>query len=87
MQSFRQKRNGRRRLVAETRADCNALAADGATAAQHGGAGLGLHPRAKSVSLHAMASVRLKCALRHKSALLLPLENLGLIGKFKCVAG
>ena len=69
-------------LVAEAGADSHALAADGAAAAQHGCAALGLHPRAKTVSLHAFAAIGLKCALRHENALLFPGENLRLDGKF-----
>ncbi len=59
-----------RRLIAEAGADRHALAADGATAAQHGCAALGLHARAKPVRLHALAAIRLKCALGHENALL-----------------
>jgi hypothetical protein len=58
-------------LVAEAGADSHTLAADGATAAQHGCAALGLHPRAKAVSLNPLAAIGLKCALGHKNALLI----------------
>jgi hypothetical protein len=68
-------------LVAEAGADGHALAADGATAAQDGGAALGLHARAEPVRLHAFAAIGLKCALGHKNALLFPEENLRLDGK------
>jgi len=70
-----------RDLVAESRADGDALAAGRAAAAQHGCAALGLHTRTKAVSLDAAAAIRLKCALGHESALLFPLENLRLDGK------
>jgi len=79
--TFRPKQNGGKRLVAESRADGNALAADRTAAAQHGSAALGFHTRTKAVSLDAAAAIRLKCALGHKSALLFPLENLRLDGK------
>jgi hemolysin activation/secretion protein len=58
-------------LVAVARADGYTLAANGTAAAQHGCARLGLHTRAESMRLGAMAAVRLKCALGHKNALLL----------------
>ena len=70
-------------LVAEAGADSHALAPDGATAAQHGGAALGLHPRAEPVGLDAAAAIGLKCALGHVNALLFPLENLRLDGKIQ----
>ena len=79
---FRLKLNGRKGLVAEAGADGNALAADGATAVQHGRAALGLHSRAETVRLHAFAAIGLKCALGHENALLFPKENLRLDGKF-----
>jgi len=69
-------------LVAEAGADRYTLAANRAAAAQHGCAGLGLHARTKSVRLGAMAAVGLKCALGHKNALPLLVENLCLDGKF-----
>ena len=75
------KLNGGKQLVAESSADRYTLAANGATTAQHRGASLGLHARAKSVRLHAMAAVGLKCALGHRIALLLPIGNLCLDGK------
>jgi hypothetical protein len=71
----------RQTLVAEAGADSHTLAADGATAAQHGCAAFGLHPRAESVRLNALAAVGLECALRHKNALLFLIENLCLDGK------
>jgi hypothetical protein len=68
---FRLKQNGWRRLVAEAGADGDAFTANGAAAAEHGGAGFGLHPRAKAVSLNALAAIGLKCALGHEIALLI----------------
>jgi hypothetical protein len=72
---LRPKQNGGEGLVAVSRADGNTLAADGTTTAQYSGAGFCLHTRAKAVRLGAMATVGLKCALRHKSALLLLTEK------------
>jgi hypothetical protein len=71
-----------RGLVAEACADGHALAADCTAAAENGCAGLGLHARAEAVSFHAIAAIRLKCALGHENALLFPKENLRLDGKF-----
>lgn len=70
-----------RRLVAESGADGYALAALRATAAEYGGAALGLHAGAEAVGLHAAVAVGLKCALGHKIALLILMENLCLGGK------
>jgi hypothetical protein len=53
------------RLVAVTGADGDLVTALGATAAEHGCTGLGLHTGEKPVSLRAVAAVRLKGALRH----------------------
>src|ERR1035441_8906481 len=72
---------GGRGLVAEAGADGHALAADGAAAAEHGGAGIGLHAGAETVGFHALAAIGLKCALGHKNALLLPE-----IGRVSCRA-
>jgi len=66
----------RKGLVAESGTDRNAAAADGATAAENGCAGLGLHARPEAVCFHAVAAVGLKCALGHGIALLFPGENL-----------
>ena len=60
------------RLVAEAGADSDALAANGTASAQHGSAAFGLHPRAKTVGLHAFTAIGLKCALGHGNALLFP---------------
>jgi hypothetical protein len=81
--AFRIKPDGREGLVAETSADSNALAPDGATAVQHGCAGLGLHSRAETMCLHTVAAIGLKCALGHEYALLFPERNLSLDGKFQ----
>jgi hypothetical protein len=78
----RLKESGRRGLVAEAGADRDALAADGAAAAQHGGASLGLHARTETVSLHALAAIGLECALGHEKFLLFSDENLRLDGKY-----
>jgi hypothetical protein len=78
----RRVREGRRELVAEASADGNALATDGAAAAEHGSAGFGLHTCAEAVSFHALAAIRLKCALGHGIALLFSEENLCLSGKY-----
>jgi hypothetical protein len=80
--AFRLKENGRRVLVAEAGADCYALAADGAAAAQHGSTGLGLHARTETMGFHAFAAIGLKCALGHENRLLFPDENLRLDGKY-----
>ena len=80
--AFRLKANGRRGLVAEAGADGYALAANGATAAQHGSTGLGLHTRTETVGFHPFAAVGLKCALGHENRLLFPDENLRLDGKY-----
>src|SRR5450432_603151 len=49
----------------------HALAALGAPARNYGAAGLGLHPRKKSVRLRAVTTVGLECALGHEKSLLL----------------
>jgi hypothetical protein len=72
----------RKDLVAEASADSHTLAADGAAAVEHGGAGLGLHASAETMGFHTLAAIGLKCALGHKNALLFPSENLRLYGKF-----
>jgi hypothetical protein len=80
--AFRLKENGRRGLVAESGADRDALAADGAAAAQHGGARLGLHARTETMGFHALAAIGLKGTLGHENILLFPDENLRLDGKY-----
>jgi hypothetical protein len=69
---FRLKQNLQAGLVAEAGADGHAPAADGATAAEHGCASLGLHASAETMGFHAFASIGLKCALGHENALLFP---------------
>jgi hypothetical protein len=78
--------DGGEALVAEAGADCNTLAANGAAAAQHGCAGLGLHARPEAVCLHTVAAVGLKCALGHGNALLFPLKNLRFDSIFEYIA-
>jgi len=70
-------------LVAEAGADGNALATDGAAAAEYGCAGLGLHAGTEAVCLDALAPIGLKCALGHGDALLFPCGNLRLNGKIQ----
>jgi hypothetical protein len=60
----------KKQLVAETGAHGDLVAALGAAAAQHGGAGLGLHTAKKTVGLRAVAAVGLERTLRHGTALL-----------------
>ena len=57
-------------------ADRDALAPGGAAAAEHGGAGFGLHARPEAVCFRAVAAVGLKCTLGHGDPLLFPKENL-----------
>jgi hypothetical protein len=70
------------KLVAEAGANGNALAASGTTAAENGGAALGLHARTEAVLLYAAVAVRLKCALRHGNALLSANEKSRRDGKY-----
>jgi len=70
--AFRTKPDGREGLVAETSADSDAFAPDGAAAIQYGCAGLGLHTRTETVCLHTVVAIGLKCALGHRNALLFP---------------
>jgi hypothetical protein len=58
------------KLVAVSSTDGHTLAACGTTTRKNGGAALGLHASPEAVRLYAAATVRLKCALRHKTALL-----------------
>jgi hypothetical protein len=76
-----QEQRGSRDLVAEAGAHRNSLAANGAAAAQHGCAALGLHTRTETMRLDAFPAIGLKCALRHRNALLFPEEILRLDGK------
>jgi hypothetical protein len=73
-------RNNWKASVAEAGANRHTLPSDGAAAAQHGGASLGLHARAEPVRLHAVAAIGLKCALGHENTLLFPVKNLRLDG-------
>jgi hypothetical protein len=77
------RRIGGRRSIAEAGADTHALAAGGAAAAEHCGAGIGLHAGAEAVGFHALAAIGLKRALGHKNILLIPDENLRLDGKIQ----
>jgi hypothetical protein len=78
-----QRRIGWRGSVPETGADGDALAADGATAAEDGSAALGLHAGAETMGFHALAAIGLKCALGHNNALLSSSGNLRLNGKIQ----
>jgi len=64
------------KLVAKSSADGHTLAASGATTRENGGAALGLHASPEAMRLNAAATVRLKCALRHKTALLLAIAEI-----------
>ena len=54
------------KLVAESGADGNALAALCAAAIEYGGSALGLHARTESVLLRALTPVRLESAIGHE---------------------
>ena len=58
-------------LLTEAGLHRHPLAALGAPARNHRAAGLGLHPRTKSVRLRAVTPVGLECALGHEKSLLL----------------
>src|ERR1700681_2022848 len=58
-------------LLTEAGLHRHPLAALGAPARNHRAAGLGLHPRTKSVRLRAVTTVGLECALGHGKSLLL----------------
>src|SRR5271170_2212966 len=62
--------------VAMPGADRDALAPCGAAAAEHGGAGVGLHARPEAVRLRSVAAVGLECTLGHGYPLLFLKENL-----------
>jgi hypothetical protein len=55
--------------------DGNALASGGAAAAEHGGAGFGLHTRPESMRFGTVAAVGLKSALGHCDPLLFGKEK------------
>lgn len=57
-------------------ADGDTLAAGGAAATEHGGAGIGLHARPETVSFGTVAAVGLKCTFGHGNPLLFSKENL-----------
>jgi hypothetical protein len=57
-------------LVAETGADGDLVTALGATTAEDGGTGLGLHAGQETVGLRAVAAVGLESTLRHGTKLL-----------------
>src|SRR5882757_11232848 len=56
-------------LVAEARRHGDTVPSLGATARQHGSAGLGLHARAEAMHLGAVAAVGLKGTLGHRTVL------------------
>ena len=58
-------------LLTEAGLHRHPLAALGAPARNYRAAGLGLHPRKKSVRLRAVTTVGLECALGHEKSLLL----------------
>ena len=68
-------------------ADRDAFASRGAAAAENGRTRLGLHARPEAVCLHAVAAVRLKCALGHGYPLLFPTENLRCSNEIKYTVG
>ena len=57
-------------------ADRDTLAAGGAAATEHGGAGIGLHSRPEAVSFRTVAAVGLKGTFGHGNPLLFSKENL-----------
>ena len=75
------------KLVAEASADSDTLAADGAAAAEHGCAALGLHAGTKAVGLHALAAIGLKCALGHGMRSCFLMKNLYLAAVSEYIAG
>jgi len=75
------------KLVAESGADGDTLAARGAAAAENGGAALGLHARPEAVSLYAAVAVGLKRALGHGIAPASTSEIVAVTASFKYIAG
>jgi hypothetical protein len=67
--------------------DGDALASGGAPAAEHGGAGIGLHARPEAVRFRAVAAVGLKCSFGHNDPLLFPKENLRFSSNIEYIAG
>jgi hypothetical protein len=57
-------------------ADRDTLAAGGAAATEHGGAGIGLHARPEAVRFRAVAAIGLKGTFGHGDPLLFSKENL-----------
>jgi hypothetical protein len=75
---FRLRQNRSKGSVAMAGADTDTLATRSTAAAEHGGAGLGLHTRPKPVCFHAVTAVGLKCAFGHGYPLLFAKENAAL---------
>jgi hypothetical protein len=73
--------------VAMPGAHGDALASGGAAAAEHGGAGIGLHARPEAVRFRAVAAIGLKCSFGHGYPLLFLKKNLQLSSIFKYIAG
>ena len=76
-----------RKSVAMRGTDGDALASGGAPAAEHGGAGIGLHARPEAVRFRAVAAVGLKCSFGHSDPLLFPKENLQFSCTIEYIAG
>jgi hypothetical protein len=73
LRNFRQNPK-RKTLLTEAGRYRHPLAALGAPTRNYRAAGLGLHPRTKSVRLRAVTTVGLECALGHEKSLLLMME-------------
>ena len=73
--------------VAMAGADGDALAPGGAAAAEHGGAGIGLHARPEAVRFRTVAAIGLKCSFGHGYPLLFLKENLQFSCIFEYIAG
>lgn len=67
--------------------DRDALAAGSAAAAQHGGAGFGLHARPEAMRFRTVATVGLKCTFGHRDPLLFSKENLRFSNIFEYIVG
>jgi hypothetical protein len=70
-----------------TGADGDALASGCAAAAEHGGAGVGLHARPEAVRFRTVAAIGLKCSFGHGYPLLFSKENLQFSCNFEYIAG
>ncbi len=68
-------------------ADGDTLAAGGAAATEHGGAGIGLHARPEAVRFRAVAAIGLKCSFGHGYPLLFLKENLLFSCNLEYIAG